>query len=49
MLIYQFMFAHRNGEVGARKSTLDFAPEDNLPTKSCAAIVTEFLRVRNKC
>lgn len=31
------------------KSILDFVSEDNLLTKSCAVVITVFLRVRNKC
>jgi len=46
MLIYLLLFAQENG-AGGRKSTLDFAPEDNLATRSCAAIATGFLSVRN--
>lgn len=49
MLICQFMFAQGNREGGTGKSNPDFASEDNLPTKSCAAINTGFLRVGNKC
>lgn len=35
MLTYHFMFAQENGGEWARKSTLDFAPEDSLSTNHC--------------